>query len=128
MLAEFVDLQDVRVGQPGDRLGLALETGQPLRVLRQLFGQHLDGHVPVESLVAGPEHHAHPAGSDLLDDAVVPEGLTSQIRHGCGPLEPSYTSAGSRGPVILIRPGWKAHLDNPTSWDPRTWYRISRLY
>ena len=92
--AEVVDGEDVRVVELGHRLGLALEAGEPLRVLRHLLGQHLDGHIPLEPLVLSPVHHAHSAGADLLDDAVVAECLTNKVCHGCLPVVSSYTGVG----------------------------------
>ena len=43
--------------------------------------EDLDRHVPIQSLVVGPIHHAHPALADLVDDAVVAEGATDEVSH-----------------------------------------------
>ncbi len=61
--------------------GLPLEAREPLRVLRELLRQHLDGHVAVELLVVGPVDLPHSARADLRDDAVVPQGLPREIAH-----------------------------------------------
>ena len=39
--------------------GLLLEAPQALRVLGELRGQHLDGHLPPQPRVPGPVHLAH---------------------------------------------------------------------
>ena len=70
LLADLVDLDDVRVLQPGDGLGLAAE---PLPTLgRQVRpGQdHLEGDGPVQFAVAGAVDHPHAAAADLLQNVV----------------------------------------------------------
>ena len=54
----------------GDGLGLAFEAADPVGVLSHLLRQHLYSHIPIQPLVVRPVHHPHPAGADLLDDAV----------------------------------------------------------
>ncbi len=53
LVADVVQRADMRVGQGGDRLGLALEAELQLRVLRQVRGQHFDRDRPVEPRVPG---------------------------------------------------------------------------
>ena len=79
--AEIVDGEDIRMIEPGDRLGLSLEARDAFRVLSDRCRQHLDRHVPIEPLVARPVDLAHPTLADLLDDAVVAEGATDEVSH-----------------------------------------------
>jgi len=50
-----------------------------LGVFRNSLGQHLDRNIAFEPLVASSVHHTHSTGTDLLDDAVVPEYLVNQL-------------------------------------------------
>ncbi len=43
--------------------------------------QHLDGHIPTQSLIVCSVDHTHPTRADYLDDAVVAEGLTDEVWH-----------------------------------------------
>ena len=66
-----MERDDVRVVEPGDRLGLALEPREPVVVGGQSFGQQLHRDAALEPCVLGLPHHTHPALTDLLDQAVV---------------------------------------------------------
>jgi len=59
----FVDPEegdDVGVIQRGDRLGLALEAQQAIRVAGQRLGQYLQGDQAVQPEILGGVHVAHP--------------------------------------------------------------------
>ena len=78
-----VDGGDVGVVQRGENLRLALQPGQPLRVLGEIAGQCLDGDVAVERGIAGAPHFAHPAPAQQRHDLVVPDpraGLEARAR------------------------------------------------
>ena len=80
-LFDAVDSSDVRVIQRGERPGLALESGEPLRVLGKALGQDLDRHVALQLAVPGPIDLAHAAGPDGGEDFVRTEasaGLQGQ--------------------------------------------------
>lgn len=49
---------------------LALQTGPSLAIGRQVSGQKLQRHQPIERLVPGLVHDTHPAPTDRLDDPV----------------------------------------------------------
>ena len=53
-----------------ERLGLALKTGDALRVGDEGVGQDLDRHVAPEFRVAGAIHLAHAAGAERRQDLV----------------------------------------------------------
>jgi hypothetical protein len=59
----------------------ALEALAPRWVFGEVFGQHLDGNVPIQPLVLRPVHLTHPSLADLFDDAVVTKGATDEILH-----------------------------------------------
>ncbi len=77
-----VDPGDVRVIQRREQLRLALEARQPLRILGEGGGQDLDRHLAVERRVDRPPDDTHPALADLVDDAVVQQGLAGLDGHG----------------------------------------------
>ena len=60
-------------GRSGTRL--ATETFQRLRVLCQFIWQEFERYEAAELNILGLEDHAHTAATDLLDDAVVRDGL-----------------------------------------------------
>src|SRR4029079_17192645 len=67
---ERVNGGDVRVIQRGADLRLALEPGDPGRVVSQRRGKHLDGDVSTKLDVARAVDVAHPAGADAGGDFV----------------------------------------------------------
>ena len=75
LLANVVDGADVGVIQRGCGLGFALETGEGLRVTGNFLGQKLEGNKTVQPGVLGLVDHAHTAAAQLLDNAVVRNGL-----------------------------------------------------
>ena len=70
VLAQFVDRDDVRVLQPRDGLGLALEPLARRRVEREIDQHHLERDVAVERRVLGAIEHAHPAAAKQAQDFV----------------------------------------------------------
>ncbi len=61
---------DVRVVEGGQELGLALEAGEALGILRQLCREDLDRDLAAELRVSGAVHLAHPSGAEGGDDLV----------------------------------------------------------
>src|SRR6202790_2156403 len=82
VLADFVNGADIRMveGRGGTRL--AAETCQDLRVLLQIVGQKLQRNETAQLQVLGFIHHTHPATAELLDDAIVRDGLADHTQ-GC---------------------------------------------
>jgi len=81
-LAEVVDVDDVRVAEPGDRLRLVAEAGDGVRVGRD--GLHdLDRPGPLELRVVRPVDHPHGALPDEVLDLVLPQPGPGRYRHGC---------------------------------------------
>jgi len=56
-------------------LSFSLETSQGLGVLGDIIGQKLQGDKSVQGYVLGLIDNTHPATAELLDDAVVRDGL-----------------------------------------------------
>jgi len=79
--AEVVDREDVRVGEPGDRLRLALEALEPVGVLRHRLGQDLDRDLAVEPPVPRAVHLAHAPGAEGLDDFITTQPVTGRECH-----------------------------------------------
>ena len=55
-----------------EELRLPLESGEPLAILDERGGQHLDRHVPMELLVSGAIDLPHPPGAQGADDRIGP--------------------------------------------------------
>ena len=78
LLADVINGADVGVIQRGSGPRLALETAKRLRVVSNFIGQKLQGHEPVQAGVLGFINHAHSAPAELLNDAVVGDGLADK--------------------------------------------------
>ena len=76
LLADVVDGADVGMVQRGCGLRLALKAAERLRILGDFIGQKLEGDEAVQPRVFGFVDHTHPAAAQLLDDAVVRDGLS----------------------------------------------------
>ncbi len=90
-LLHLVDAGDVGMVQGGQNLGLALEAGEALRILRERLRQHLDRHPPAQLRVLGLEDLAHPALAELAGDLELKE------RRADHALDPSMRLALLRG-------------------------------
>lgn len=76
MFANLVDRADVRVIQGGRGMRLAAESFERLRVLGYIFGQEFQSDESTKFGVLSLVHHTHTAAAQLLDNAVVRDGLT----------------------------------------------------
>nr|WP_268267534.1 hypothetical protein [Streptomyces kaniharaensis] len=75
------DVDHVRVGEPGDRLGLADEPGGEALVPGEVGVHHLEREHAVEAGVGAPVDRGHPTGRDALVDPVpaVEQGTDQRI-------------------------------------------------
>ena len=64
----------------GEEFGFAVESRQPLGIVRKLRRQRLDGHVAVELLIAGAIYLAHSASANLGGDFITADCLANQKR------------------------------------------------
>ena len=80
---EVVDGEDVWVRDPGQGLGLALESLERLGIVRHRFRQHLHRHPAVEMAVAGDVDLSHAARTEGFEDLEVSEDA-SGLQHGMG--------------------------------------------
>jgi hypothetical protein len=78
LVVNFVDGADVGMIQCRGSLGFSLKAGKCLRILGYFVGQELESYKPAELYVLGLVDHTHPAAAELLDDAVVRDGLADQ--------------------------------------------------
>jgi len=60
-----------------------LKPGQRLEILGYFVRQKLQGDKAVQGYIFSLVHHAHPAATQLVDDAVVRDGLAD---HGIGAM------------------------------------------
>ena len=70
VLEDVVEPDDVRVLEPGERRGLALEARAELRVVRDPGMQNLERDLPPEPLVVGTPDDAHAAATELVSQAI----------------------------------------------------------
>ncbi len=75
MLADIVDSANVGMIQGGGSLRLALKSSQRLRVSGYFFGKELQGDEAPQARVFGLVDNAHAAAAELLDDAIMRNGL-----------------------------------------------------
>ena len=87
-----VDRGDVRVVERGQRLRLAREPREPLAIVGDRFGEHLDRDVAIEFRIARAVHLAHAAGTERPEDFVLAEARPGRQRHVRGPR--FYSGAG----------------------------------
>jgi hypothetical protein len=59
--------------------GFTLKAGQRLRVFGYINGQEFQGDETMQSSILGLVHHTHPPTAQLLDDAVVRNGLADHL-------------------------------------------------
>jgi hypothetical protein len=69
---------DLRMIQSGRSLRFALESGQSLRILGYFIGQEFQGDETIQLHVLGLVDDTHATAAQLLDDAVVRDGLADQ--------------------------------------------------
>ena len=96
---EPVDGGDAGVVERREQLRLAAEAGQAVGILRELGGEHREGHVPPELRVRRAIDLPHPARADRRGDPVVREALAD---HGvCRPTG-SRVSRRNRSPTLRV--------------------------
>ena len=78
LFTDVVDGADVGMVQRRRRLGFAPEASQGDRVAGDFIRQKLERHKAVQARVFGFVDHTHTAAAQLLDDAIVRNGLTDQ--------------------------------------------------
>lgn len=83
VLTEVVDREDVRVIESACGPRLLLESPKAIRICSCGSRKNLHSNVAMENFVMGAVHHAHPARTYLLDDAVVGERVP--ISESTGP-------------------------------------------
>jgi hypothetical protein len=91
-----VNRHDVPVLQGRDRASFLFEPPAPLCIRGQLGRHHLDRDLPAQPCVLGAIHRSHPALAELVDDAVVQQGLAGFEGHvGFSDTEGTLTSPSS---------------------------------
>ncbi len=92
VIADVVHRRDVGVVQDSGRARLLLEPAEPVRVVREGRGQHLDGHVAPEPRILRAIDLSHPARAERRNDFVGAEARTGRERH----FSPSTTYISER--------------------------------
>ncbi len=75
LIIDFIDRADVGMIQRGCGFGFALKAAEGLGIFRYLLGQEFEGHKSPELNILGPVNHTHPPAAELLNDAVMRDGL-----------------------------------------------------
>src|ERR1700740_1224229 len=96
VLANLVNGADVRMIERGCRLGLAFEAFQGLRVVRQFWWKELQRDETVEACVLRLVDHAHPSAADLLNNAVMRDGLANHGTEAAFAMESRTQSQASQ--------------------------------
>ena len=79
LIVNFINGADVRMVQCRGSFRFALKAGEGLRVSRNVVGQKLERYEAVEFHILGLVNHTHAATAQLLDDAVVRDGLADHL-------------------------------------------------
>jgi hypothetical protein len=121
-LAEVVDRADVGVIDPAGVGGLAIETGNGLRIVAHPGAHHLDGALPPHLDVLGEIDRAHPAFAQLFRDVItVGNNLAYQVAAGVGRPKRLPVALAEPDFIPILRPADRAELHvNSTfsSWSP----------
>jgi len=80
LVINLADRANVRMIQCGGSFGFALKTGECLLVLGYVVGQELEGDKAAEFNILSFVNHSHTAAAQLLNDAVMRDGLAD---HEC---------------------------------------------
>jgi len=75
LLPDLMNRADIGMTKRRSGLRLTLEPGQGLGVSDDVIGQKFEGHKAVEGYVLGLVDDAHPTPAELLENAVVRDGL-----------------------------------------------------
>ena len=78
-LINLVDRADVRMIERRGSEGFPLKSFAGGRIVLHLRGQELQRDMPVQLEVFGLVHHTHPAATELLQDAIVRDGLADHL-------------------------------------------------
>ena len=104
--ADVVHRQDVRMGHPGERLGLGHQALAPgLRVLPR-GAEQLQGDAPVEGEVVGPVDDPHPPAAQAVQDDVPAQGRPARQPRD-RPPDPVVRRGARRASA---RGRWTTHL------------------
>jgi len=76
LVVNLVDGADVRVAQSGSCLGFTLEASERLRISRHILGKELEGDKAAKFQILGLVHNPHASATQLLEDAVMRDGLS----------------------------------------------------
>src|SRR5437763_11693345 len=113
VFADFVDRADVGMVESGSCPSLAAEAFQCLRVLRNIVGQEFQRDKAAEFGILGLVDHTHAAATQLLDDAVMRDGLADHADAMLGALQ--WEVNVSYGLFRILIPGAQA-------WPAGVWW------
>src|SRR5512135_2738398 len=106
ILLHRVQRYNIWMVECGDSASLALEAGQALGVVSHLPWQDLKRHIAPELRVRRAIHHTHSATAELLNDAVVRDGLPDHWAEILGPVaEQVNESVGLAHPQSIYELG-----------------------
>src|SRR5215831_18737416 len=97
LFADVVNGADVRVIEGGSSLGFALKAGERLGIAGYLIGEELEGNKTVKPSIFSLVDHAHATATELLNDAVVGDGLADHSAEILGAQVRQVNEAHGRG-------------------------------
>ena len=77
LLTDVINGANIRMIQSGGRLRLTLKPRQGLAIAGHFRRQEFEGHKTVQARVFGLVHYTHPTATELLDHAIMRDGLTN---------------------------------------------------
>src|SRR5580704_1203396 len=80
LLADLINGADVGMVQRRCSLRLALKAGQRMRVSGNVIREKLEGDEAMQPRVFSFVVHAHPATTEIFDDAIVRDSLADHLR------------------------------------------------
>ena len=90
VLADVIDVDDVRVGEGGGRARLALEAGAEAGIGGELRPRRLDRHVATEEEIVTEVDDRHPALAEAAADAVATFDQCLRLDHHARDCRPVY--------------------------------------
>jgi hypothetical protein len=110
--AEVMDLDDVLVADLVDRAGFLEEPRHDVAIAGQLVVDHLERHPLADQRVLREVDRTHPTRPDLVQDAIVTDGLTGRDHEPAGSVS-AGPSAVCRCPSTAARPPGAASPAGP---------------
>jgi hypothetical protein len=113
MFAEVVDDENVRMVERRGRPGLAVKASEPIGIVRQLYRQKFERHLPIQLTVPREVDLAHAARPEARYHEIRPDRCTDQlVRRAHGRVDQAVRRCFQKRPGAIVR--GQQLLDFPT--------------